>query len=282
MSEAGAMISRLIVRLGGVVHLCFLTRRRSAEDVLADLADDASLPDAESGDGRQRCAVQREQYQHRATWIVIGVAVVGARLMWGVPSTIGGFAALFSAAAGVGYVAAEARMRRIKKAHLRKIEFLLPVVMERVVMAVQAGHDVLSAIKVLLDLEERNRTADSRAVAEDAVTALLRKVYSLAESGRGLEQSLQEVASGLHCPALRHAFIHLAQAHREGGELIMPLRELSDATQLYYQETLEEEIAKMPVKATLPLLCTFTGLIILFLTAPLMQVMNITMKAMPR
>jgi hypothetical protein len=86
----------------------------------------------------------------------------------------------------------------------------------------------------------------------------------------------------VECSALRHAFIHLAVAYSEGGELVMPLRELSDSTQLYYQESIEEEIAKMPVKVTLPLLCTFAGLIIFFLTTPLVQVLEMTSRALPK
>jgi hypothetical protein len=61
----------------------------------------------------------------------------------------------------------------------------------------------------------------------------------------------------------------------------MPLRELSDATQLYYQETLEEEVAAMPVKATVPLVITFAGLIMIFVAMPLVQVMSMMKRSMP-
>jgi hypothetical protein len=67
-------------------------------------------------------------------------------------------------------------------------------------------------------------------------------------------------------------------AHRQGGEIVRPLKELSDATQTAYQEAVEEMIAKLPVKAVLPLVVTFTGLIICFLTVPLMQVAAIATK----
>jgi hypothetical protein len=50
------------------------------------------------------------------------------------------------------------------------------------------------------------------------------------------------------------------------------LKELSDATQTQYQESVEEEIAKLPVRAVLPLILTFTGLIVCFLTVPIVQV----------
>ena len=66
--------------------------------------------------------------------------------------------------------------------------------------------------------------------------------------------------------------MHLGLAYKQGGEVVRPLKELSDATQTHYQESVEEEIARLPVRAVLPLLLTFTGLIICFLTVPVVQV----------
>jgi hypothetical protein len=60
--------------------------------------------------------------------------------------------------------------------------------------------------------------------------------------------------------------------------LVRPLKELSDATQTAYQEVVEEEIAKLPVKAVLPLILTFAGLIVCFLTVPFIQVGVIASK----
>jgi hypothetical protein len=71
---------------------------------------------------------------------------------------------------------------------------------------------------------------------------------------------------------VKHALAHLALAYKQGGEVVRPLKELSDATQTQYQESVEEEIAKLPVRAVLPLMLTFTGLIICFLTVPVVQV----------
>jgi hypothetical protein len=107
---------------------------------------------------------------------------------------------------------------------------------------------------------------------------LLAQVIKLCESGLSFEQSLREVADSVKSNALRHSFIHLAVAQKEGGELIYPLRELSDATQLYFQESIEEDIAKMPIKATMPLLLTFAGLIISFMTGPVVQILNVSVN----
>ena len=158
----------------------------------------------------------------------------------------------------------------------RSLEYFLPVVMERMVMAVESGLDIVPAVSTVIEMEYKTNRQSI-----DPVTRLLGYVKDLCESGLSFEQALSEIASKFDCSALRHAFIHLGLAHKEGGALVGPLRELSDSTQLYYQETIEEEIAKMPVKATLPLLITFAGLIICFITIPLTQVMTFTSKAKP-
>jgi len=189
----------------------------------------------------------------------------------------------------IAYLFDKHLMRRARVTFIREVEFYLPIVMERVVMAVQAGLDVLPALSALLELDEsetegkRARNDGMRGLrGTDPVSRLLSVVVALSEAGLSFEVSLREVADAVGCPSLKHAFIHLAVAQQEGGELVVPLRELSDSTQLYYQETVEEEIASLPVKATMPLLCTFAGLIIFFITSPLIQVLTLMSKAMPK
>jgi Flp pilus assembly protein TadB len=177
----------------------------------------------------------------------------------------------------------------MKQKVLKEVDFFLPIVMERVVMAVEAGIDVLPALKRIVELDStvdglsaEASQASSYTEGVDPVTTLLSLVVCLVESGISFEDALEEVASSVESPALKHAFIHLAVAHQEGGELTAPLRELSEATQLNFQESIEEDIAKMPVRATLPLLLTFAGLILFFITAPLMQVLGMMSNAMPK
>ena len=138
-------------------------------------------------------------------------------------------------------------------------------------MAVQSGLDIPAAIAVIVELNEEGRELDP-------VTGLLCAVRELAERGVGFDAALRKIAAATDCSALRHAFVHLAVAYREGGELIAPLKELSDATQLYFQESTDEQIAKLPVKATAPLLCAFTGLILCFITSPIIQLMQMAGK----
>ena len=181
---------------------------------------------------------------------------------------------LFSFAAGVLYTA---RLKnKYKEKYKYEMNFFLPLTMERLVMAVQAGQDILPAIGVILDVEKNKQASKI-----DPICQLLSQVKDLSDAGLSFDKSLYQVAESIDNGALRHAFIHLALAHKEGGELVTPLRELSDSTQIFYQETVEEEIAKLPVKATMPLLLTFAGLIICFITSPIIQIIEIMQKAAP-
>lgn len=183
----------------------------------------------------------------------------------------------------VGWLVARRSLKGHQERFFREIEYLLPIVMERLVMAVQAGHDILAAVSQILRVEreaQQHRTF-GKGPTRDPVTQLLHVVYAMTQAGSSFEAALGYVAQRVESAPLRHAFIHLGVAHREGGELIKPLRELADATQLYFQETVEEEIAKMPIKATMPLVLTFTGLILFFVTAPITQVSEIAERAAP-
>jgi len=175
----------------------------------------------------------------------------------------------------LGYLVAQSRLRRHTAAFQREIEFFLPVVMERLVMAVQAGLDILPSVQMVTQ-PERDRLGAPQPL--DPVSRLLRLAYQMTESGLGFRRALDEVARLVESAPLRHAFIHMGLAQEQGGEVVTPLRELSDSTQLYYQESVEEEIAKLPVRATLPLLCTFTGLLLGFLTPPFIQIVDMLQR----
>jgi len=178
-----------------------------------------------------------------------------------------------------GYIISSYRLRAKKQQFQREIDFFLPLVMERFVMAVQSGLDIIPAVNTVLNIDSAK---DSEAFYadknRDVVSKLFGFAHQLCEAGIGFQEALEIVASKVESNSLRHAFIHLGLAQKEGGELIKPLRELSDSTQLYFQESVEEEIARMPVKATMPLLCTFAGLIICFLTVPIIQIIGLTSK----
>jgi Flp pilus assembly protein TadB len=247
---------------------------RSAIDVFYDLSDRGEKGESDEKETRKTTS----DFPYSGVPILFAsLGGVGAGLLlFGVDS----FSILFSFALvgfGLGVFGQRLSTKNRVLQEKEKIEFFLPIVMERVSMAVGSGLDVIPALEVVhrMELEECAGNAEKL----DPVTRLLAEAGKLAEAGRTLDEALKEVASRSSSTPLRHAFIHLALAHREGGELGTPLQELADATQLYYQETVEEIIAKMPVKATAPLLCTFSGLIICFLTSPILQILKITTKS---
>lgn len=157
----------------------------------------------------------------------------------------------------------------------KEIEFYLPLTLERLIMLIRAGHDISSALV--------------RIVAEEAgsphkpnpVVLILSEIISLTENGVSLGKAINNVANSIDSYVVKHALIYILISHQEGGEVINPLSELSDSIQVQLQDRVEEEIAKMPIKATVPLLCTFAGLIICFLTGPLIKFMAIVAETNP-
>jgi Flp pilus assembly protein TadB len=213
------------------------------------------------------CPFSDQQHENpaarRTAWLVgaaLGALVSLLFLKMAVPTLL----VVMMVCALVGELYWSRRKDAREKLRLRKMEFYLPTVMERIVMAVGSGLDVVPAL----------REASYR--GKDPVSELMRWIVALSESGTPVGSAF-EVASQQRVPSsVKHACIHLGLAYRQGGEIVRPLRELSDAAHVAYQETVEEQIATLPVKAVLPLVLTFTGLIICFLTVPLMQVGSLT------
>jgi hypothetical protein len=158
---------------------------------------------------------------------------------------------------------------------LRQIAYELPLVMERIVMAVQAGHDILPALKIILNSGENNSSKGER---DSQVLKCIREVVDATEAGMTLQSSLRTASMNTNSVALRHALLHIAVAHEKGGGLLFSLSELADATQSYYQESVEEQIATLPVKATFPLVVVFGGLLVILLTSPIIQILDTTVS----
>jgi pilus assembly protein TadC len=168
----------------------------------------------------------------------------------------------------VGDLYVRHRAAALKQREVQRLEFYLPTVMERIVMAVGSGFDIVPAL------------AEAARGSADPVSKVLLRICRLAEGGLPVEAALRAVSQEVPSSAVKHALVHLGLAYRQGGEVVRPLKELSDATQSHYQDTVEEAIAKLPVKAVLPLVFTFAGLIVCFLTVPLVQVSSLTSKVL--
>ena len=249
----------------GVALCAFATRRNQAREMVKTLLSDYKPSASLSPTTVTAHRLTRDLSPRARAWVVGAMLCVCARFMVpGVSPAQVGLASVVGALVGELYWSRATVAR--EQGRQRMIEVYLPAVMERVVMGVGAGLDIVPAID--------EATRDSA----DPVSKLLRQVLDLVNQGTSVDSALEAVATAEKSIGIRHAFIHLGLAHRQGGELIRPLKELSDATQVAYQEGVEEAIAKLPAKAVMPLVLTFTGLIICFLTVPLLQVGSIAHK----
>lgn len=247
----------------GLLLLIVGSDKARSSGVVATLLSDEDAP----SEPRANVEPSRGRYERPRiiAWIVGALCMVLLRRTLGV--VVGPQEIMFALLGGLaGELWYRGRKERRATRLLKSMELNLPMTMERIVMAVGSGLDIVPAL----------REASSR--VNDPVSALLSEVVDLAEAGLPVADSLRSVSRGVPCPAVKHCFVHLALAYQQGGELVRPLKELSDATQTYYQESVEEEIAKLPVKAVLPLVLTFAGLIVCFLTIPLIQVSSLTSK----
>jgi Flp pilus assembly protein TadB len=244
------------------------THRKSSKKRVSHQEDDEFF---QAGFLRREDRIRFEKQLKRQPWIV-GLVLGSIAFV----ATRNPFISIICFVAGLtgAYLYGRRKLYNRQQKFLYDIDYYLPIVMERLVMTAQAGLDVFSGIRVIGELARSDEELLNESV--DPVTLLLERVYHLNERGIGFEDALSQVAAKIESPALRHSFIHLAIAQKEGGELVSPLRELSDSTQAYFQETIEEQIAKLPVKATMPLMLTFAGLVIFFMTSPMMQIMKLT------
>ena len=222
----------------------------------------------------------KQEVKSKPDWFYVLVFVMGAvaailcLFIHGAANT-GKIFFWFLEGIGAGYITANILLRKKDPTVNSKpdkikpltVDFYLPLIMERLVMAVSAGLDLLPAMKVVVELSEKDEKMDP-------VTGYIKKVANMTEAGMPLSQSLKLMVNEVTSIPARHAFLHMSVAYEEGGGLLSSLRELSDSTQLAYQETIEEEIAKLPVKATVPLMLTFAGLIIFFLAYPFTQIVE--------
>lgn len=265
-----SLIDSAVVFLLGSLVLLFANRFRSLSGVSDTAARLLATEKASSV-----LPVQESEAKERENLARVNILKIALGACAGLIVTLLRGGALSSALVpmmtGAGVVWLVMRVRREQGIQRMKeeVEFYLPVFMEQVVMAVQAGLDVVPAIRAALD---------GKACGTSKLAEQLEQVLALTEQGMPFISSLDAVAQRAITPSVRHAFIHLKLAFSQGGELVRPLRELSDATQIQYQENVEEEIARLPVKAVLPLVCTFAGLMVCFLTVPLIQLSGITKK----
>lgn len=161
---------------------------------------------------------------------------------------------------------------------LRDLEISLPMTLEKLLMCIESGLDIYPAIEKLVTYENLRRQKEDHKTPKLEINIILENVVKMVQSGIALENAFENVAGRYNSPILKHAFIHLTLSHKEGGEIAKPLRELSDATNQYVKDAILEDIAKLPAKATIPMLLTFMGLLVCFLATPLISILLMIQK----
>jgi len=260
---------------------------RSLFDIYQDLKnDETEKKNNQLLEFENNKKIQNEKNQYLYLKIVFVVSfIVVFTIMYFFNTSIKGVSASLLILFGISVFTFKWLKKHQQQKYYNDIEFYLPLVMERIVMAVEAGLDIISAVQVVVEIEIDLKNTYEQLGKDyqiNPVTKLFQNVLKLLNVGFTFEAALNEVSNTVENSSIKHAFIHIALAQKEGGEVIMPLRELSDTTQLQYQENFEELIAKLPIKATLPLISIFTGLIIVFLTGPIIQIITISQSAINR
>ncbi len=143
----------------------------------------------------------------------------------------------------------------------------LPILIERLIIALRGGYDIFSALKIVT--HERS---------QDNLFLFFSVIITRAENGESFSDLLYLTASKTTISPLKATLLYLETSYRIGGDIISPLLEVADNAQASYQDLIEERIAGLPAKATIPLAMTFLGLIIIFLAPPLLQLSAILEK----
>jgi Flp pilus assembly protein TadB len=187
-----------------------------------------------------------------ATYYFGGVDLALPGLMAGV---LGGFAA-------PGFILDH----RIANRH-EDIMFYLPLAIEQISIGVSSSLDIGPCVqRVVMMADERD--------THNVVTELLRLVQQYVKSGISLEEALTEVGVRSGHTELKHTFLALGQVARHGGEVSKQLQELATAVASHRETDIEARIAKLELKATMPVGLAFCGFIIIAIASIGIQLLD--------
>lgn len=150
-----------------------------------------------------------------------------------------------------------------------EIHRALPLFLEQLSMALRCGYDLQSAMRVIIEL---------RVLHDDPCAQMFQRVQRAVADGASFDEALSLVEDGSDNGSLQYFCRYLRHSFKEGGALSESLQELSESVQQRFEDDQEAWIATLPVKATMPLLLLFLGLLLLFLTPPLLQVLSLLEK----
>lgn len=142
----------------------------------------------------------------------------------------------------------------------------LPLFLEQLSMALKSGYDLQAAMRVVIELRVHH---------DDPCARMFLRVQRAIEKGASFDEALSLIEGESSNGAIQYFCRYLRHSYQHGGNLSESLQELSESVQQRYEDDQETWIATLPVKATMPLLLLFLGLLLLFLTPPLLQVLSL-------
>ncbi|MCS6961696.1 MAG: type II secretion system F family protein [Deltaproteobacteria bacterium] len=138
----------------------------------------------------------------------------------------------------------------------------LPLELEKIVMAVESGNDLVQSLKKISDLGSHT----------SEVGKIFQEILEKFSGGLDFAQAVELIKKKY--PNMKLAFVlnYFKIAVKEGGEIIGQLKELSDTVLGSYENYIEKEVNKMPAKALMPLMLVLAGMLMIYLSEPLVQI----------
>jgi type II secretory pathway component PulF len=156
----------------------------------------------------------------------------------------------------------KSQIKKSSKALEKELTRTLPFVIEEILMYVKCGKDLLTALETF---------TLNNSLKDNLLTDLLKDFINFIQEGLSFENTVELVLADVKYKSIEHFFLFLTLAYRSGGQLSESLTELSLATQINYQQIVEEQVEKLPALALIPILFTFAGLLVIFLLGPILK-----------
>lgn len=149
----------------------------------------------------------------------------------------------------------------------RRVLFELPLLLESVILLVEAGMGVLPALQQIVSVEDPNGTSSP-------VLKMFRIVYELSAHGMPFALALETIAETVHIRALRHVLLHLDISSSEGGSLVPSLRSLSDHAHTEWTLSVQHRVKRLENLAVFPVFVAVLGLLVLTAAVPLVPIIE--------
>lgn len=240
-----------------------LNRRASAEPAIGDRNAD-SLSNYTDRLGRAGFVSTPERRRARQIlWqITLSFTAAGAASAAGINgrhATIGAGIGLY-----LGILAALMFLKSRQKQLEQQLIFELPLVMEELILLVEAGLGILPAVE--------KSVADA---GSNQVKRLLRLVYELSAHGLPFGQAIELVSDLSSVSVIRHTLLHLDISGTEGGELIPSLRSLSDHAHTEWKIAVERRVKRLENFVVFPVFASVLGLILVTASVPLVPILHL-------